>query len=63
MNVAPKGMENNPKLQTNDDNNQSNGAIDNTDTMQLVRILGDPPKRAPGGRIELEQEGDKEEEK
>ena len=56
-------MENNPKLQTNHHNNQSNGAIDDADTMQLVGILGDPPKRAPGGRIELEQEGDKEEEK
>lgn len=53
-------MENDPNLQTENHNNQSYSAIYYTDTMQLVGILGDPPKRASRRGVELEQEWNEE---
>lgn len=56
-------MENNSNLQANYDDNQSNSTVNHTNAMQVVGILGDPPKPTPGGRIQLEQEGNEEEKK
>ncbi|WVZ07873.1 hypothetical protein V8G54_021219 [Vigna mungo] len=62
LNVPPKGMENHPDLQCNDDKNQSNSAIDYTNAVELVGVAGDPPQRPSGGSIELKEKGKKEEE-
>lgn len=61
LDVPPKRVENHPDLQGNDNEDQGHRTIDEANLVNMSRVLRDPPERAPGGSIELKEEGDEEE--